>query len=259
MPPLIGIPPCLDERGRWRPGREYHYADAAYAAALEGCGGSAAYLPVQADAAALAGRIDGLLLPGGGDFAPPRPYPESVRFELTPTRQLDFDRRLLAAALERELPVLAICYGMQLLALHHGGSLVYDIASDRAGSGEHRLPGSGDRHPLRVEPRTRLAAAIGSDPGPVNSRHHQGVAEAGRGLRVCARAGDGLIEAVERSRGPFCVGVQWHPETLDGRHRDGLFTAFVDACRERGGFARDRGPGGKATPQQKERHPAAPS
>jgi putative glutamine amidotransferase len=67
----------------------------------------------------------------------------------------------------------------------------------------------------------------------VNSLHHQGVAEPGDGLRVSARAEDGVVEAVEAEKGPFCVGVQWHPEKMEGPHRDRLFAAFVAACRER--------------------------
>jgi gamma-glutamyl-gamma-aminobutyrate hydrolase PuuD len=229
---LIGIPLCLDERGRWKPGREYHYVDAAYARAVEGCGGSAVYLPPREDAAELARRIDGLLLPGGDDFPPARPYPKSVRFDPVPARQVDFDRRLLAAALERGLPVLAICYGMQLLAVHHGGRLLYHIPTDVREAGPHRLPESDGRHALRVESATRLARVLGEKPEPVNSLHHQGVAEPGAGLRVCARADDGLIEAIESDGDSFCIGVQWHPEKMSGPHRDRLFGAFVSACNK---------------------------
>ena len=81
MGPLIGIPPCLDERGRWRRGRSYHYLDCAYADAVAEAGGTPVYLPQQDDPSALAGRLDGLLLPGGGDFPPPRPYPDGVDFD----------------------------------------------------------------------------------------------------------------------------------------------------------------------------------
>ena len=108
MQPLIGIPPCLDERGRWRADRTYQYIDVAYARAVEQAGGIPLYLPLQADAEALATRIGGLLLPGGDDFPPEAPCPEGVRFDPVPAAQLAFDRRLLAAALARGLPVLAI-------------------------------------------------------------------------------------------------------------------------------------------------------
>jgi putative glutamine amidotransferase len=237
MGPLIGIPPCLDERDRWRPGRAYHYIDRAYAAAIEAAGGVPVYLPAQADARHLVERIDGLLLPGGDDLAPegtdpvPAPaYPSHVHFDLAPESQIAFDAELLERTLARELPVLAICYGMQLLVRRRGGALLYHIPSDAPQAGEHRLPEPDGRHGLRVEPGTRLAAALGEEPGPVNSLHHQGVREPGEGLRVAARAEDGLIEAVEAEGDGFCVGVQWHPEKMRGPHRDRLFGAFVAAC-----------------------------
>ena len=126
--------------------------------------------------------------------------------------------------------MLGICYGMQLLAVHCGGSLHYDIPTDLPAAGAHRLPEPGGRHPLRIEPRTRLAEILAGDGARVNSRHHQAVAEAGPGLRICARAADGVVEAVERAGGAFCLGVQWHPERMEAEHRERVFGAFVRAC-----------------------------
>jgi putative glutamine amidotransferase len=200
MKPLIGISLCVDGRGRWKPAREYHYIDCAYARAIEEAGGTPIYLPVQRDPPSLLRKVDGLLGPGGDDLPPPDGYPSDVEFDIAPDGQRNFDRRLLSDAMERQLPVLAICYGMQLLATTLGGTLHYDIQTD--------LP----------------------EPPPVNSLHHQGVESPGAGMRVCARAEDGLIEAIERDGAQFCVGVQWHPEKLSGPHRNGLFGAFVAAC-----------------------------
>ena len=230
MRPLIGIPPCLDERGRWRAAREYHYADAAYARAVAEAGGVPVYLPQQDDVAELADRLDGLLLPGGGDFAPDRAYPSGVSFDVVPARQLAFDRALLAATLERDRPVLGICYGMQLLALHCGGALHFDVPTDVPGAGEHRLADPLARHEIRVEAASRLGGVIGGQ-GAVNSRHHQAVADPGR-ARVTARSADGLAEAVELPGARFALGVQWHPESLDAGHRELLFGAFVRSCGE---------------------------
>ena len=229
MRPLIGIPPCLDERGRWRPTREYHYADAAYARAVAEAGGIPVYLPQQEDVAALADRLDGLLLPGGGDFAPDRAYPSGVSFDLVPARQLAFDRALLAAALERDRPVLGICYGMQLLALHCDGALHFDVATDVPGAAEHHFGDPAARHAIRVESASQLRGVLGAEEVAVNSRHHQAVADAGR-ARVAARSADGIVEAVELPGARFALGVQWHPESLDARHREQLFGAFVRAC-----------------------------
>ena len=228
MRPLIGIPPRLRERGRDGAGLEL---GAAVVAALDAAGADAVIVPPQADPHVLAARLDGLLLPGGGDFLPARGYPDGVVFDPVAPRQQAFDTALLAASLERELPVLAICYGMQLLALHCGGRLHYDLPTDLPDAAPHRL-GDG-RHALRVEPASALARALGSSVGPVNSRHHQAVADPGS-ARVAATAPDGVIEAIELARG-FAIGVQWHPEDLDGPQRAPLFGAFVRASASRPG------------------------
>ena len=233
MPPIIGIPLCLDGRRRWHPERTYEYIHDAYARAVVDAGGVPVYLPVAVDPADVAARIDGLLLPGGDDFLPPEGvYPDPGVFTPVPERRLMVDRSLLAWAMERRLPVLGICYGMQLLALHQGGTLLFHIPADRPEAGDHQLPEADGRHAVQVEAGTQLAAALGTAPGPVNSLHHQGVAEPGAGVRVCARADDGIVEAIEREGGPFCVGVQWHPEKMSGPHRTALFAAFVAACAE---------------------------
>jgi putative glutamine amidotransferase len=228
MRPLIGIPPRLRERGRERGGLEL---GTAVVAALEAAGAAAVLVPPQSEPQDVMARLDGLLLPGGGDFLPARAYPADVVFDPVAPRQQAFDTALLAAALERERPVLAICYGMQLLALHCGGRLHYDLPTDVPAASPHRL-GVG-RHALRIERATALARALGPAAGPVNSRHHQAVADPGS-ARVAATAPDGVIEAIELARG-FALGVQWHPEDLEGPQRESLFGAFVAACaRARG-------------------------
>jgi putative glutamine amidotransferase len=238
MGPRIGIAPCLDAGGRIRQGRVYHYIDQAYARAIVEAGAVPVYLAAPADPGELCAGVDGLLLPGGDDFSPPAPYPADVAFDLVAPEQLAFDGALLEAALARSIPVLGICYGMQLLCRHHGGELLYHLPHDRPEAGPHRLPEAAGRHPLRVEPDSQLATALGERPPPVNSLHHQGVAEPGRGLRVAARADDGVIEAIEASASrPFLLGVQWHPEKMDGVHRTRLFEAFATACGE---FAEER-------------------
>jgi putative glutamine amidotransferase len=233
MRPLIGISLCLDTGGRFRRGRRYHYIDERYADAVAEADGVPAYLPIQSAPERIVERIDGLLIPGGDDLLPDVPYPEEVRFEATPAEQIDFDRALLAGALARGIPILGICYGMQILALHHHGSLFHHIPLDVPDALEHLLPEGQGGHPIRVEPGTLLEAAIGRQREPVNSSHHQGVASAGEGLRVSARAADGVIEAIEGTGEDFCLGVQWHPERATGAHRARLFGSFVSSCRSR--------------------------
>jgi GMP synthase (glutamine-hydrolysing) len=125
------------------------------------------------------------------------------------------------------VPVLGICYGMQLLAEAAGGSFVYDIPSDRPGAGAHRLPEPGGRHTIEIVPGTQLAGLLGAGTIAVNSTHHQAVDAPGHGLRVSARAADGIVEAIEPSDpARFALGVQWHPERMDPAHRAALFGAL---------------------------------
>ncbi len=230
MRPRIGIPLCLDAEQRWRAGRLYQYGDSAYAQAVERAGGTPLYLPIQDEVDALVASIDGLMIPGGDDLPPPAGYPAGVRFDLVPEPQLRFDRALLRAALARELPVLGICYGMQLLALECGGELVFDLATECPQAGAHRLSG-GERHTVRIEPGTRLAELAGSCEIQVNSSHHQAVKTSGRGLRISARSADGIVEAVEGTASSYRLGVQWHPERLDDAPSRALFASLLSAAR----------------------------
>jgi putative glutamine amidotransferase len=230
--PLIGIPQCLDESERIRRGRAYFYIDVAYARAVERAGGVPVHLPVQRAFSELLGRIDGLLLPGGDDFLPDAPYPSDVRFDPAPATQIEFDRALLTGALERGIPTLGICYGAQLLALHHGGTLHHHLPLDRPDSSQHQLGADVATHEIRIEPDSRLAQHLGQTEISVNSLHHQAVDAPGSGMRVSARAHDGVVEAIERESDGFCMGVQWHPEKLPAESSDALFRAFVGACRE---------------------------
>jgi putative glutamine amidotransferase len=228
--PVIGIPQCLDERGRWRAGREYLYLDRAYARAVDDAGGLALHLPIQSDADALIDHIDALLLPGGDDFLPAHPYPGDVHFEPAAAVQVGFDQRLLTVALARGLPVLGICYGAQLMALHHGGSLHHHVPLDLPDAAPHDLDESEGRHLIRVEAGTRLAAALPEELRSVNSLHHQAIDDPGRGLFVSARSPDGVVEAIESRAAGFLLGVQWHPEKLAGEARLAVFRALVAAC-----------------------------
>jgi len=243
--PRIGIPLGLDDRGRWRPGREYLYIDRRYADAIAQAGGLPLHLPIQDDPESLVMQIDGLLVPGGDDL-PPDPtrgekQADATELDWVPREQHEFDRALLQASLGARLPVFGICYGMQLLARAGGGKLIIHLPSERPEAAVHKLPSNTERHPIVVEADTRLARTLGATAGSVNSLHHQAVAEVGARHRIVARSPDGIVEAIEASsaKAPFELGVQWHPEKLDTPESRALFADFVSSCRARAASDQD--------------------
>ncbi|RMG16652.1 MAG: gamma-glutamyl-gamma-aminobutyrate hydrolase family protein [Planctomycetota bacterium] len=230
-PPRIGIEVDLEAT---EAGRRYAKCYEAYFDAVLAAGGTPILLPPCPPPAlgAQLACVDALVVPGGDDFHA-REWGEEQRpcerFVEVDPRRLAAGRRLLEAALAQGLPVLGVCYGMQLLCLVRGGRLVQDIPQEVACPLDH----DGAGHPLEVEPGTLLAALLGGERAEVNSRHHQAVREPGDGLRVSARAPDGVVEAIEGTEG-FLLGVQWHCEELgESPGGLGLFRGLVEAARAR--------------------------
>lgn len=184
--------------------------------------------------------LDGLLLTGGGDFAPTLfgAGDEGTDWAgYSPER--DAAEILYLRALAPDVPVLGICRGMQAMAVAFGGSLVQDIPRSQPDALNHTQaePREVTTHTVLVDPTSRLAHIVGPGPLAVNSFHHQAVERVPAGFRAVGQASDGVIEAmeVEEAGARFAIGVQWHPETLVGRHAhaDRLFEAFVAACAAR--------------------------
>ena len=197
-----------------------------------------ALVPVDpAGAEAVAGRLDGLVLTGGGDIDPARyggEHHETVH-GVEPERD-EFEIALVGAAIDRRLPTLAICRGMQVLNVALGGTLVADIASGVARALDHLRKDEDARravHTVVLEAGSRLAAALGTSEVEVNSVHHQAIDVPGDGIHVVGRTPDGMIEAVEHARQDWPMwAVQWHPEWLpDSPHSRALFDAVVGAAR----------------------------
>lgn len=160
------------------------------------------------------GSLDGIVFTGGGDVHP-RYYGRDEALDKAEGVVVErdvFELKLVERVLERGMPLLAVCRGMQALNVALGGSLLVDVAS--AGFTDHRGPGV---HPLMVDSHAMLYFAAGARETEVNTSHHQAVDRLGTGLRPAAFAPDGVIEAVEWSSKegqPFLLGVQWHPERM---------------------------------------------
>jgi gamma-glutamyl-gamma-aminobutyrate hydrolase PuuD len=207
---------------------------ATYAAMVAAVGALPVLLPpifptdVAGAAAAAVAGIDGLVLTGGTDVDPDR-YGASAHGETdAPRGERDaWELALLRAALDIDLPMLAVCRGAQLLNVATGGSLHQHLPEVLGGDAHRPAAGVFGAVTVSVEPGSRLAAIV-DEASEVRCHHHQAIDRLGAGLTVTARAGDGTIEAVELAGHRFALGVQWHPEEAGD---DRLFRALVDASR----------------------------
>ena len=228
MRPLIGIT-TYREQARWG------FWDvpavllpANYADAVAEAGGEPVLLPTGAVSDAVVGRLDGLVLAGGADVDPAR-YEEPAGPHTTSTRpERDASEiALLQAALDRDLPLLAICRGMQLLNVLLGGTLIQHVP-DVPGARPHQLGlGLFAEREVRIDPDSAVGAILGPA-ATVDCHHHQALHRIATGVVPSAWAEDDLVEAVEVPGRRFCLGVQWHPEASDDRR---LFAALVGATR----------------------------
>jgi putative glutamine amidotransferase len=230
--PLVGITTYVTPAtfGVWD--AEAALVPTEYVTALERAGGRPLLVPPSDDGVEeTLDALDGLVFSGGPDLDPElygqEPHPETGGIEAARDRA---ELRLLTAALDRDLPVLAICRGSQVLNVALGGDLVQHLP-DVVGHDEHKhTSGVFADHDVTVDRGTRLAALLG-DRAPVKSHHHQGLGRLGAGLRASAHAGDGAVEAVEDPQRRFALGVLWHPEAGEDLR---LFEALVgEAARYR--------------------------
>jgi gamma-glutamyl-gamma-aminobutyrate hydrolase PuuD len=183
-------------------------------------------LPAAADAVA---ALDALVVTGGPDVDPAAygaaPHSRTV---VARRERDDAELLMLRRALDRGIPLLGVCRGLQVLNVALGGTLVQHVP-DAVGHTKHNpSPGVFGTTTVTLAPGSRVGAAVGAR-ALVQCHHHQAVDRVGNGLVVTGRAADGVVEAVEHPDGPFTVGVQWHPEQDAADIR--LFAAFVAACR----------------------------
>jgi putative glutamine amidotransferase len=201
----------------------------AYVRAVEAAGGRALLVPPSMEGLEeTLDVLDGLLLSGGADLDPGS-YGAEAHPETNGVRP-DRDRAelaLLEGALARDMPVLAVCRGSQVLNVACGGDLVQHLPEVVGHEGHKQVPGVFADHDVDVLPKTRLHEVIGEH-APVKSHHHQGYGRLGEGLRKAARADDGTVEAIEDPSRRFALGVLWHPEEGEDA---ALFQALVEEAK----------------------------
>jgi gamma-glutamyl-gamma-aminobutyrate hydrolase PuuD len=231
--PVIGIT-CYAEPARFTVWEEQAaLLPFGYVEHVARAGGSPVILPPAGAPAAVAGRLDGLVLAGGGDIDPGRygaePHP-ATGYVRKFRDQAEFE--LVEAALAARLPLLAICRGLEVLNVALGGTLHQHLPDVVGHTGHSPAPGRYGRLPVRLAPGSRTAEILAATTVDCAHYHHQAIDRLASGLTVTGRAGDGVIEAAELDGHPFCLGVQWHPET-DSPPPGPLFSALVAAARPR--------------------------
>jgi putative glutamine amidotransferase len=252
MRPVIGITAYAEDRARWGVWElPAALIPLSYVTAIECAGGRPLLVPPSEQGVEeTLDSLDGLLLSGGSDLDPAlygaEPHPETKpskwpgEGESSPGHLYAPDRdraelALLQAALARDMPVLAVCRGSQVLNVALGGDLVQHVP-ELVGHDRHKhTPGVFADHDVELVPGTRVHDLLG-DRAPVKSHHHQGIARLGEGLRESARADDGTIEAIEDPARRFALGVLWHPEEGEDA---ALFEALVEEARA---YRRSRAP-----------------
>jgi putative glutamine amidotransferase len=212
-----------------------------YEESVRRAGGEVRVLDATADSpAGVIESVHGLLLTGGGDVRPDL-YGAVAHPAFDPAEpgRDEYEMELVRLAMEKDVPIFAICRGVQLLNVARGGTLIQHIPDEVGTSVEHRIkePRFAIAHDVWLTPdslleRTMRERLEDGDSCAVNSRHHQAPKDLGEGLVATATAPDGVIEAIEDPSRRFCLGVQWHPENFwrTGEFRT-LFEGFVQACK----------------------------
>lgn len=236
MKPVIGITTFVLKQ----PAKTYTAVSSNYAHSITKTGGIPLLLPMIYDSSVLEGYlkiIDGLLITGGDEGVNPQLYGENPVKELDcicPERD-ECECHLFAQALERDLPVLGVCRGMQLMNVAAGGSLYQDIftqVQDSLGHLPKQMPVDELYHRINLTEGSILSRIFETRELMVNSFHHQAVKRIADSFSATAISQDNIVEAIEHRQHRFAVGVQWHPEDLTSRHTHflKLFEAFVDAA-----------------------------
>lgn len=233
--PVIGITLDAEKPGGYSKFPWYAVREN-YASAVSKAGGLPLMLPHEADlAAAYLDRIDGLIITGGAFDVDPALFGATSRHATVTTKdkRTAFELAATRGALERDMPILGICGGEQLLNVVLGGTLIQHIPDEIENPLAHEQPNPRDEpgHDISIAAGTQLRQIVGTDKLAVNSAHHQAVKTVGPGIVVNATASDGVIEGIEDPRQRFCIGVEWHPEFYLSDGDAAIFRAMISACK----------------------------
>ena len=232
--PIVGVTLDAEQPGGWSK-YAWYALRTNYAGAIAAAGGLPMALPHHPELADdYLDRIDALVVTGGAFDVDPAMYGDGERHGTVTLKEgrTAAELALVKGALARDMPVLGICGGQQLLAVALGGSLIQHIPDSIPNALAHEQPNPRHEagHEVQVVPGTLLHRIVGATVMHVNSSHHQAVRHPGPHAIVDATAPDGVIEGVEDDRYRFCLGVQWHPEFLIDKGDKRIFAALIAAC-----------------------------
>lgn len=230
--PIIGFTLDFEEQGDYAP-LPYYAIRKNYADAISFAGGVPVALPYDVDAVdQYFDLIDGIVVTGGDFDIHPSMYGSEEVHEKVTTKSLrtEFEVALLKKMLASKKPILGICAGEQLINVLLGGDMIQHIPDEIENALEHeqKNPRTETSHSIKIKEGTKLYSIVGGNHMEVNSSHHQAVKNVGKDVIISAVAPDGVVEAIEYDKHPFCIGVEWHPEYLIENGDKAIYKALIE-------------------------------
>jgi putative glutamine amidotransferase len=235
--PIIAITADFEDDGRYSI-KPYFAIRQNYITAIEKLGATVIILPYSLENIDnYLNMIDGLVLTGGNFDIHPKLYGDESCHDTVQTKdeRTEFEFSLTKQAINKNLPILGICGGMQLINVVEGGSLIQHIPDEVENYLEHEVkPYDQSAHDVMIEEDSMLYKIVKTTKIGANSSHHQAVKQPGKNIKISGRASDGVVESIEHINHPFCIGVEWHPEYEVGESDTAILQALVNATTEYG-------------------------